>query len=79
MGKGIALAAKVYAFRPSMAMGIEGRFNQVIFDVMAAAAAVEAESQQGMSGSNVPSLGSDAQRILQERLREQEKLVKQKV
>ena len=79
MGTAIAQAAKVYAFRPSIAMGIEGRFNQIMFDVMAATAAAEEESQQGMSGSNVPPLGSDARQTLQERLREQEKLVKQKV
>lgn len=81
VGKGIALAAKVYSFRPSIAMGIEGRFNQIMFDVMAAtvAAEVEADAQQGTGGSNVPRLGSDAQQTLQERLRAQEKMVKQKV
>jgi len=79
IGTGIALAAKVYSFRPSIAMGIEGRFNQIMFDVMAATVAAEAEAQQGTGGSNVPPLGSDARQTIQERLRAQEKMVKDKI
>lgn len=80
IGKGIALTAKVYSFRPSIAMGVEGLFEQIIFDTMAATVATEVEAQASdgsYGGQNVPNLSWDAQRKAQDRVREQEELVKQ--
>lgn len=76
MGKAIALTAKAYSFRPSLALGIEEPFVQLLFDMIAAgvAAEVEAEASGSSGGMDVPSLSRDAKTILAERLEKQEEI-----
>ena len=70
----------MYSFRPSIAIGVEGTFEQLMFDLIAATVVdeIQAEAYGGDFGGNVPNLSSDAQRKVRERIESQEKLVKKR-
>lgn len=76
MGKAIALTAKAYKFRPSLAVGVEDQFMQLLFDMIAAgvAAEVEADASSSKGGIDVPALSRDSKNILAERLEKQEEI-----
>ena len=81
MGKGLAIAAKVFGFRPSKALHVEDPLMQIVVDVIAASVALEAESQPSTGvhtagGKSVPQFSLETQRKIDKRMRKQEKRIK---